>query len=584
MKSLHDLSEASHACRTVLILQTDHAHWFTVRGKIIESYHCENIQRANECGRVNGLREYGRQDSAVIELILDTTLDEVDRVTVERDGRLMLDQYRQWITMLRLKRDFPRAEVYALPRGYGDSVAAVMRPVIPDHWNSWLERQQRLDKVFVRVMTGSEVAARWSRKFNTCQMLQMKLDGFEKHLLLDRGLIIFLRTIGMGRRANMADVDGREITASYRPSLAASEKSDACHDTIEYLNNNALVQNGKFQCISVRVNDQGGLDTSKKGVVIDSVNPVLFSSDYLQSTVPHPVVPAINSDSDASVSDSVSLVLQMFMDSCATTDCKATKDFNNDKMNRFFTRIRHYMGFRSNFFSGTIMSNASYRWLDSLQPSYQCVLSFRRLIYLRRLTTGLASIALLSAGVSLVSAFGLLQVINKNEAERRTVLRDVDKLSLSINSMSSITGAADSLLLADLFKISVSPSPAWLLEKLATVMTAHPAIDLDGISWSVITDNEPYSSLDKGVSFAATRRKVVADKQSAALQLELHGFVSGETLAIQQSGFEEYADGLSAMGKVSDMQVLDYPADNALSSEFETGDVSYFKIALILSK
>lgn len=593
------VNENNQPFRTVLILQAEHAHWFQLRGRNIEKYCCENIRQDDlDAGsQCQWLQEAGARKPVGVELVLDTSLDELDRVTVELGKHYLLNRYRRWVTRLRLARDYPKATVYALPQGYGDYVAAIMRPVIPAHWSSWLESQQLSNTVFLRVKTGSEVAACWSEKYNECVLLRMKSACFERHLLIDAGVMLFLRTISTQRKTHVSDLHAKLQSIS-EDSLDTKEQH-TIDDTVEYLADIHLVKRDNFQSISVGINTSGAMETLQAGAVIDTVRQLALVPESNTGNNPHAVA-ATNAKTAMDIADSEEvpasalIILHMLLDSDFASECSDEQGASNGFFRqipyrfskRVFSRILDWYssgaGAGSVLWSGAIASSSSHRWLDALQQSHKYVLSSRQHQYMRRASLVFLLVALLSAGVSLVNVFGGLRVIKHNKNTLHEVVLESRQLSLDIIELSSLADAADSLLLADQLGRAAAAVPAELLNKIATVITAHPDIALDSIIWNIISEDDSYASLDNSISVATIRRTLMADEEPAWLQLELIGRVSGNTLAIQQSVFEMYVDDLSAMNDVSDTRVFDYPADNALSSEFEKGDRSFFKVALIL--
>lgn len=198
------------APRIVLIMQSGMAYWFKlVEGEVVDSFsehipdNChDGIEHTVHCP---WLIKKASSEALMVELILDTTLDEVDRVGVAQGSNAVVNRYRKFMTLARLRRDYPKAYIYSLPVHDQGSVAALMHPAIPEHWTSWLLMLQSVNIVFHRVTTGSELAVHWSRHLHGYHFLVMGVADYERHLLVCDGAVLFLRTVvkGVGNEESM---------------------------------------------------------------------------------------------------------------------------------------------------------------------------------------------------------------------------------------------------------------------------------------------------------------------------------------------------------------------------------------------
>ena len=126
MKRKHWATKPAPVIRRVLVLQQEHAYWFKIIDGRITDRHVEALARSQNETAVHCPWSQSTDNTPNrVELILDSTLDEVNRVGVSQSSSALINWYRRWMTYCRARRDFPRARVYSLPAGYQEQVAAL---------------------------------------------------------------------------------------------------------------------------------------------------------------------------------------------------------------------------------------------------------------------------------------------------------------------------------------------------------------------------------------------------------------------------------------------------------------------------
>ena len=196
MKRKHSGAGPETAMRRVLALQHEHAYWFkiidnSVSDRYVEALTMQQDGTAIHCPWSECINDRPQR----VELILDSTLDEVNRVGVTQGPNALINRYRRWITVVRARRDFPHSRVYPLPAAYQEQVAAIMHPLIPEQWSHWLLALQANHVVFHQVSMGNELLERWSRCFDDKILVLMSSDRNRRHLLIDSGATVFLRSV-----------------------------------------------------------------------------------------------------------------------------------------------------------------------------------------------------------------------------------------------------------------------------------------------------------------------------------------------------------------------------------------------------
>jgi len=181
----------------LLILQSDQAHWIKIVNRSVVEYFVEVVGQSEGSGQrlCDWLESDRTNEPQRVQLILDTTLDEVDRILVPQSSSSIVNRYRTFRTMRRLAQDYNDSYAHVLPSGYGEQVAVLMHPEIPEPWNDWLLDVQSNGFVFDKASTGTEVVARWARSIPERVLFVMGVADRQRHILLDTGVVVYLRNV-----------------------------------------------------------------------------------------------------------------------------------------------------------------------------------------------------------------------------------------------------------------------------------------------------------------------------------------------------------------------------------------------------
>ncbi|MFK8081900.1 MAG: hypothetical protein AB8B97_16560 [Granulosicoccus sp.] len=572
--------------KVVLILQSDKAYWYKLVGdKPVDRFQeyilGDCVDRQIHCPWITST---GSSAPVQVELILDTTLDEVDRVGLKVSQSTMIDKYRKLMTLARLRRDYQQSNVYALPSDDSDTMAALMHPAIPEFWASWLIMLQSADLVFHRVVTGSELAVRWSRHLPNPTLLVMQVANFERHLLVSRGVVHFLRTVALpdGRQAHN---DNDEFSA-----LSPIEQSK------QYLHSAVALDVSAIGTIHPCFNFESYLmgSTESGGITGRAGNGVTGSSENL---VTHSV------DRQISVLLAMLLELDMGLNHRDQAAGLGAQDKNVSRVgsdSRGGHRISGRLsGFCNNFWDRCALPVRKRQSTDQWSIRRSALRQHRAFeSSLRYANTShrLARVYQTSLVFAIVAAFSASSAVYDGLVSKRLIRQyDVQKASM-VTSESTIEAtaraafsqpriAAESLFIADELL-----SPAWLepedlLAAVATVVTDMPGVQLDRLVWMLAERDEPYESINHALDAVSYRQSVTQTTRDISIQLELSGRVFGETLNAQQQLLLRFLDKLQHLPGTVDAHVLESPLDTALSSRMGSDDGhGRYRVAMILGK
>ncbi|MFK7995225.1 MAG: hypothetical protein AB8B87_13865 [Granulosicoccus sp.] len=530
--------------RIVLILQGNTAHWFKVVGKKVVDCFDEYLPGySTPHGSLcpwPGMSEGSGPVS--VELVLDTTLDEIDRVSVEQSDIAFVNRYRRFMTMARLRRDYSQAKVYAVSAGKDATVAALMHPSIPESWASWLLSLQSSNLVFHRVATGCELTAFWSRHREENLMIVMQVADYERHMLVQRGAVVFLRTVPLRESKDVAE-DPRQTSIAQSMEYLDTVVGTEVHAT--------LVIDSEYQMATLLAMLLEQHVEHEFSLLDKSAD----ASDVSESkrTQKHRRYLPVNA-----------LVLKIWkrFSECLPAGCRKS--------------IAHWS-----------LRHSVLRELDSLAPSVRYAKTSYRVACAYQLSVVLVIMAAIAASSALYHGVASRRLVIQDEARLRSIGNDMTEIySTSAALFLHPEAGADSLFIADKLAGSESEHLAaeYLLEVVATVVTAVPELQLDRLIWAPVVGNELYDSLSYSLDSVSHRQGIETDERGFNFQLEMSGQVSGETLKAQQSVLKGFVSELSNSPGTRDITVLESPVDTALSSESDAKRLGRYRVALLLGK
>jgi hypothetical protein len=126
--------------------------------------------------------------------------------------------------------------------------------------------------------------------------------------------------------------------------------------------------------------------------------------------------------------------------------------------------------------------------------------------------------------------------------------------------------------------------PEAVLASLAQAFTAHPALAINSLSWSIVDEDseiEPASSSSSRVS--SRERLWTSESDMTRLYVELTGTVSGEQgLREQQHSLQTFVSYLEAMPGIADVTVFESPANVAHSSDTLVSGEPGYRLTLLM--
>ncbi len=572
----------------ILVLQADQAYWL----KVLQGHITDHFEEAipaepgllmTNCPWVQQALDGDTQID--VTLVLDTTMDEVDRVCVAQSGSAVINWYRQLTTLARLRVDYPKAHAYPLPPGYGDQIAALMHPDICEQWSSWLLLLQTSHVVFSKVATASELMANWSNAcFVDTTLIVMDVAGFQRHLLVDRGSILFLRTVPTDK-----------ASGEDHPYSSCAGSRSAVAESIGHLSS---VLPGQVGCIDVVSDFRVSAIDVEEGSVARS-NDQLIGQPIGECTDPNTLGHGLQASClPASISVLVALLFEQSLsysdfvlrDEDVPSGRQLTEapvkpcDKNGDK--GWLLYKLESSGIRGS----AVLWRRQRRWtllrpgigrMYALLPSIKHEKVCARIRVIFRLSVLMACTAAIGATAALASGIASSRLMGQQEQERTSLEQAVaSAYNTVLDSFSQPRVAAESLIIADLLNKTAIASPEKILSELATAVNAVPDVSIDRIVWAMVKADDAYESLTHALASVPSIRTVESHAESWAVQVEMAGHVSGDTLVKRKAVLDTLLVELQTLRGAMGIVVLESPVDQALSSSTDRRHAGQYRLSL----
>ena len=532
----------------LLILQSDQAHWIKIVNRSVVEYFVEVVGQSEGSGQrlCDWLESDRTNEPQRVQLILDTTLDEVDRILVPQSSSSIVNRYRTFRTMRRLAQDYNDSYAHVLPSGYGEQVAVLMHPEIPEPWNDWLLDVQSNGFVFDKASTGTEVVARWARSIPERVLFVMGVADRQRHILLDTGVVVYLRNV-------LTKSDFASETGS-----ASSDTADSIDQSLRYLDG---IENMRTHELTVQ-SLSAGTDLLFGGVLHgDQANDVKNVECLLAMVLSLPIE---GTDVRSGQIKQIDTVEPMLSKKSVWRLLSATRDKRYEDQSQCL--LKSVAGL-----------------LPSLAPSVKHFVARQRIAVIACLSIFFASGSTVFAFKTLAQAYsqiGQTHGIELERSRRQLELREALAASLDLSKTPRLS--ADSLLLADELIAAAGVSSEAVLLKVAAATTAVPDVRLDRLIWIQAEKDESFEYLDHAMNALAQSGREYTQTQASGIQLQLTGYLDINDLSEQKRILDSFVKHLNRMQGVSSVRVLISPLDAALSSQTDLYSGQFFSVMVSL--
>ena len=544
----------------VVVLQNDHACWFRWRGQELMGSWCEPMctDSLNQSTRCPWVVSDEGGAACQVRLVLDSSLDEVDRVKVDTLSAGWMNAVHRRSMARRLRTDYPLASIHRLPAYATPDVLSVVHHIIPPEWEEWLRQLQSQDVFITHAVTSLELLCECTRDQSLYRgsqassieksvgpvLFDVPVGRERRHLLADNGVPLFMRVVEVPGEANSAEtIRALQISLQHvSEQITHDERSPPvlvpvppCPELGETLQAASVLAG---LCVGNAVNLQRV-----------SANP----GDG-------PTLEPGSQESEASLT-----VRLRDLISCAAGWLFRRRDEQQQ------WHLTNGLRFSGDFLLTSITRNRLHHRIRQLQKA--------------TLTCAWMAVG----SVVIASTHGINSAREKARLsnEQHQLSQQVDLLSDSVSVLNDEPG----FIVRSLARIeaheSVKPMDAQgVLAIVASAIDKFPAIVLNSLSWSVMMDNQPVDLAFAAISQVPQREQLWhADAPVGRLQLDISGTVTnqqGQGLRTQQKELQSFVDHLQAMAEVHEVNVLEAPVNAARSSDRVVEEGSGYHLSLQL--
>lgn len=546
MKGLVKLKRTSLNVRVVLLVTSLDVCWYRCQDLQITDQIRHSLDEDPKTVIASNLwlKNYVDNTDADVELIVDTELDDLDRVKLLDSTNWFCRSWHLRKVLWQLRREYPEATVSSLPKFLYPEIASVLYEQLATQSSSWLGKLSDSRVVVSHVVTSTELLVDWFRIFPHPVLLHM-FDGRDRHrlLLTVDGLPLHLRQSGATQG------NGNIFADTY------------LSESLKYLSESVFRSFNHVLVVFPRDSDTA--DTLPK------------SDDYLAKLL-------LGLDSDVSYQhvsfcknneqENGPIITIESLNKGRLFDLLKKKPPSLCSKNSKYARITR----KSNRY---LVNRCSVKFRGVLQQSIATVNARKRSLILRRCTY---LVFLLSVLIALASSrSGILSLEKQEEfsAEHTSLDLNLQELMHQATALhESPSYVMDSInRIQDFEKYSI-PTPLEIMKSVSSAMQVFPSVSLTGFSWSVV-DEESESDYVT-VSSVSIRDKYWGEEpfQSKTI-VEMSGqLVSQSSLRQKQNKLDSFLNVLSKSNNISDLQVIDSPAKSASSSHSNSESGGVFKI------
>lgn len=550
--------------RVIVVLQDEQAFWFRWQGQVLLDSYVEPVSGAETGSGIYCPWISHKLESPVttIELVLDTAMDELDRVRSESLASGLLGRFQRARLIRSVRRDYPRAEIHRLPDYMAPDVVSILHNVIPAMWEGWLRVLQDQNIQISHVATSSEVLARQSTRFTSPVLFITSVGRDRRHLLVDQAVPLFMRVF------NSSPVEPDVLPEQDAVQAIDSPDSvSAIVQTLDYLEKMFKIDRGQLALLTPVLSWPSPSPEFSAARVLAALCAGC-QVDYLTRRWNEGGLHTLTEQAPQVRSSRFTLwfqSLQRRVSNVLSSHKPVTAHGPHQRWHVFHRRHR-----LSDVFSASVK-----------QGHLEC-----RIGNLRKATLLCALMAAVT--VTIASVHGI------SMARQRAFMSDEQqRLSLQVDSLSSKVfglSASPAFVLRSIRRIEayqmVKPiSSHEVLTTVAQAITDFPALILDSLTWSVID-----AGVDTDASFAstaqATSREFLWTEDTARTQvhIELSGVVINEQgLREQQQALDAFVSYLEGVPGISLVTILESPVFAARSSDVMQERVSSYRLSLVLS-
>ncbi|MFT6873908.1 MAG: hypothetical protein ACI9XK_003467 [Granulosicoccus sp.] len=558
MKWLQSSKNSSLEVRVVLVVTSQAICWYRcedsrITDRLTNSLDDEPQIVISSC---LWLKYYFGTTDVGIELVVETELDDLDRVKLLDWTHRVSRSWHIRKVLWQLRREYPDAAVNKLPEFLYPEIASVLYSQLSDQSSVWLKKLCACGVVVSHVVTSTQLLSDLFKNYPSPVLLHM-FDGGNRHrlLLAVDGLPLHMRqTVDIGSHRN----DSENVVVG----------------------SNSFAE--RYLCESLKYFSESVFSPLNEVLVVfprelNNAESSEFPDEYLakhllelKCNVSYQHISFCNqSDNVTGISPLVSV--DRFNKGCLS-DILA----NRAKVSklRFATLLR----FRKNISPYAVIRHSG-KFRTILEQSIATMNNRRRARNLKRCTFVVFLFFLFVMLASSRSGILSVQEQTKYRDEHDELERDLHKLKQHAATLHELpVFIMDSINRIHSFEQAKTPAPSLIMSSVATAVQDYPSVSLTSFSWSVNDDESDSSYV--AVNSVSIRNDYWGENSSQSKTLvELSGqFIGESSLRQKQSQLNDFLNILSKSESISALRVIDSPAKSASSSHLMSESGGFFKI------
>lgn len=551
------IDASAQSFRVVLVLQGTQAFWFKWKGReqidcFDESLIVDDNGGFSNCPWIRGSKndEPERSSELTVELVLDTTLDELDRVKLAQHSSTLINQFQKNSLVRKLRLDFPHSSVHSLPNCFRSDCASILHHIVREDWVSWLTQLQQAVSIS-HVVTSTELFCRWSGVMGGLRLMVQHSGAEYRHLLLDGAVPIYMRIV---------PCEGESSDLSVNSSSAAS-----VGQSLIYASESVLPDGKVPEVVSLLQADTSHFN----GYTAARLLSRLYLNQTEDLRVGHYYAEKLLSGQATSpvCSELVSNRNCDLRESKFSWVCIVWHKLTSSLFNRPWRLTRRKL----------IAAQL-------LKPSLDKYRLRIKIVRLQQATLLCAAVAIVA--VTFASFHGFASSL-----ERRQLSHEKTRLSSSVNSLAvsvSDLHMTPAYVSESLMRIKDHRAidPEALLLLVSKLITQFPFVSLDSLSWAVLEGEDVLDAAFTTASGVSYRRQMWSQESSGALvQLELAGTVDGPGgVREKQNVVDSLVAHLQRLADVRLVSVLESPIESARSSADIRSGLSSYRLSIVLGE
>jgi hypothetical protein len=545
--------------RVVLVITAQSISWFRYENSRITERlkHSLNDEPLTVISSCVWLKFHLDNSDASIELIVDTELDDLDRVKLLDLTHWISRPWHIRKVLWQLRHEYPDATVNKLPKYLYPEIASVLYSQLPDKISEWLKKLCERPVVVSHVVTSTQLLADLFRHYPDPVLLHM-FDGTNRHrlLLTVHGVPLYMR--------QAVDVSGRDSQIDNSANGNVADNSFAqkylC-ESLEYLSESVSTS---FQ--DVLVVFPRGLNKSESPEFPDEYlakhllglqcklfyQRISFCNDSEEIITPVLGVDSLNKG----------FLSEIFINTVLKPKYRYAKQMWVLRKTRSYAVTRHSAKFSSIFERSIATLNERRR-----------ALILKKCVYILFIVFLFVVLASSRSGIRSIQKQAKLK---DEHASLKSNLRELKQQAATLHAAPFF--AMNSVNRIQTFDKAAIPSPSQIMRAVAAAVQNSPSVSLTGFAWTVVDKSS--DSIYVTINSVSIRDSYWGEGSSQSQTLiEMSGqLVSESGLRQKQIELNNFLSVLSKSKNISSLRVIDSPANSASSSHLMSESKGAFKI------